>query len=295
MTPPPPAPDHVSPGDGLFSGASPDEIAELMFEHMSNHVLARIGIGTTDVDDRPTLTLTPSEVTTDPEGWVDFGVLGVFFDMASSNAFDPPRGGVHADISVTRLRPTTGPMVASARPLREGKRTAIVEIDLHDATTRALVATSTQEIVLRQMPIGEDANGSAEIMETMRSRFRAVLDGTVRLTSSLPETLGVERSGAQWTMALAPERTNGMGALHGGCGITLVEVAATEATTALIGPCRTLQSTVRFLAPGRIGPFRARPEVDVVTPGVAVARVFVTDPGQEDRLVMMADTQLVVC
>ena len=70
----------------------------------------------------------------DADGHVNFGVLGVLLDMGSSGAFAGEEFSpwVHADITVHRLRPPAGGMVATARMLRRGKRTGVVELDVHD-------------------------------------------------------------------------------------------------------------------------------------------------------------------
>lgn len=270
------------------SGAPP----ESFLAHMGGHVMARIGLrGVDDGTDRR-MALETSPVTLEAGGHVDFGVLGVFFDMASSGGFDPPRGGVHADIAITSLRPPSGPMTATARAARQGSRTGVVEVDLRD-DTGALIATSTQEVVFRDPPV-ERPTERSEVMAAMRARFRAMFDGSVRLTEPLAEALGVERRGDRWHMAMAPDRTNGGGALHGGCAIALVSTAARDAATdALAGPARTLSAAVRYLAPARVGPFTAAAEVTGVTGPVATLRIRVTDDGQADRAVILADVHAV--
>lgn len=261
-------------------------------EHMSQHVMARIGMTAAPGDDGGrSMTLTSAPATTTPDGHVDFGVLGVFFDMAASAGFDPPRGGVHADIAITRLAPGRGTMTATPRQARQGSRTGVVEVDLHDEDG-TLVATSTQEIVFREMP-GVSDEQREEAMAGMRERFRALFDGVCRLEAPLDVTLGVERRGDSWHMGMGPDRTNGGGALHGGCGIAFVESVVRQASSDVLGSARTLSTAVRYLAPARVGPFTATAEITGVVGDVAVTRIRVTDDGQDGRAVILADAQAV--
>lgn len=262
-------------------------------EHFRGHVLSKVGLAFTDDEGGgPAVTLEPHPMVLDDDGHVSLGVLGVLFDLASSVASDNRgRPFVHADIGVQRLRPPSGTMLVTGAPARAGRRTAIVELEMHDRTG-ALVATSTQEIVWRG-PEGEGV--VSEAMEQMRSMFRTMFDGTCRLTRPIEQELGVTADGAgAWSMALGPDRTNGMAALHGGSAVVLVDAAvAGVMAERWHRPARTLSTTLRYLRPALVGPFVARPEVRVDEGGAAVLRVPVIDTGAGDELVIVAEAHAV--
>lgn len=257
----------------------------------ANHVLARVGLGFGDDGAGPRVRLEPSAPIVDASGRLEFGVLGILFDMASSTALaaETFRPFVHADITVHRLAAPKGAMLATASMVREGKRTGIAEIDLHDeAGTR--VAYSTQEIVFK----GPAPERTPE-MERMRDGFRSMFDGVCRLDSPLPTTLGItEPEPGTWAMSLGPDRTNGFGGLHGGVATTLIDVAASSLAAARWGrPAATVSAAVRYLSPGMVGPFHVRPELLVDGGTAAVLRVPVVDTGADGRTIILADAHVV--
>lgn len=251
-------------------------------EHLRAHVLSQIGIGFVDDGGGQAVTFAPGPALIGDDGHVDFGALGIMFDLASSTAFGPGqmRPFVHADIAVHRLRAPDGPMIATARAARAGQRTGIVEVELRDQAG-GLVATSTQEIVFKG-----PANEPSPEMARIRASFRSMFDGTCTMDRPLPDELGIVRDQpGVWSMALRPERSNGFGGLHGGVATSLVEVAASAA----VGPdARTVSAAVRYLAPAMAGPFLAQPAVLVETGDLAVVQVPVIDAGADDRLVILA-------
>lgn len=256
----------------------------------SGHVLGKIGLGFVDDGAGPSVVLTPHPLLVDADGFLGFGVLGMLMDLASSTALDwaPPRPFVHADITVHRLRPANGELVANARAVRQGRRTAIIVIDLRDGIGTT-VATSTQEIAFKGQP--EDAPPG---VKQARASFRSMFDGVCRMTRSLEDELGITESiPGSWSMALRPERTNGFGGLHGGVATTLVDAAASGFMSQQWDrPAQTVSAAVRYLSPATVGPFLAQPEVLVDAGGFAVCRVPVIDTGADDRLVILAETHV---
>lgn len=243
------------------------------FPAAGRHVLGRVGL--CFADGGRTLTLDPDPVLIDA-GHVSFGVLGVLFDMASSTALDRDAfvPFVHADITVHRLRQPNGPMAATARFARRGRRTGIVVVDLHDEAG-ALVATSTQEIVFR----GQAPEPTPELRR-IRSSFQSMFDGTCRLTQPLHHELGIGREddGPTWSMELGPDRTNGFGALHGGVATTLIDMASAGVVAERrAAPARTVSAAVRYLAPAQRGPFRLTPQVLHDDGTLALVRAPVVD------------------
>lgn len=250
------------------------------------HVLGRLGMRFADQGIR--LPVVP--VLRDPDGHLTFGALGVLLDMASSTAFRGEDTGhwVHADITIHRLHPPAdGEVLATARVLRRGKRTGVIELDLVDAEG-ALVAASTQQCVFLGLPSEPSDAG-----ERARAAFESMFDGRCRFEEPLPVELGVrEEPHGTWTMDHGPDRTNGLSGLHGGVATTLVDAAAAGAVSAPRGePARTVSAAVRYLVPALHGPFRATPHVLQDDGRVAVVRVPVRDA--EGTTVISADVQVV--
>lgn len=272
-------------------------------EHAGRHVLNKLGVGFDFVEGpgaRPRPFLEAAPVLLDADGELNFGVLGMYLDLASSMALD--EGSfvpfVHADITAHRLgRPVPGSRLwATATAARVGKRTGIVEIDVADEAGTP-IAYSSQEIVFLGPVSGPSATMTPE-GESIRARFRAMFDGQCRLVRPLYEELGIEVEHADGTapiarMPLTPDRTNGFGGLHGGTGTALVDAAATAAARWATGRERAVVSgDVRYLAPGRVGPFRAQSRVLRAGDQVTVLRVALHDEGADDRLVILAEVHL---
>lgn len=260
------------------------------FDDVAAHVLAKIGLGFADDGGGSAVVFDPDPILVDGAGHVGFGALGILFDLASSTALDREafRPFVHADITVHRLRPAAGQLVASARMARQGRRTGIAMIDLRDQHG-TIVAASTQEIVFTATPAEATPR-----MEKMRDSFRSMFDGTCRLARPLEDELGItQASPGEWSMALRADRTNGFGGLHGGVATTLVDAAAAGTMSARWdAPARTVSAAVRYLAPALTGPFLAQPAVLVDSGSFAVLRVPIVDTGDDDRLVILAEAHV---
>lgn len=254
---------------------------------MAGHVLGQIGIHATEAGDPCGsgihLHLSPQVMTSD--GHVDFGVLGVFLDLASSQpGFN--RGFVHADISVHRVdRPRGEKLLTTVRMPREGKRSAVVEVDVHDELgTR--VAYSVQQIRFATPPMPEDPKRFAAI----RAMFQKQFDGTCRLRNPLHEMLEISRDGEAWRMPLTSASRNGFGGLHGGVTFAIVGDAAAGAA----GPgAKATSALIRYLAKGGAGPFRAVPTVMPQADGDAIVRVELYDEGADDLLISLGEVHVV--
>lgn len=257
-----------------------------VFPDVRRHVLGRLGLSFDG--GRHTVCLPDEPVLLDADGHVNFGVLGVLLDMGSSGAlaseeFSP---WVHADITVHRLRAPQGGLATTARALRRGKRTGVVELDVHD-DAGALVAASTQQIAFLGPPPEPNPDLNAR-----HEAFQSMFDGSFHLADPLPGYLGIRDDGAgTWSMDHGPDRTNGMGGLHGGVATTLIDAAAAGAVgLARGGRARTVSAAVRYLRPALHGPFSVTPEVLHDDGGVAVVRTPVLDA--EGTLVISADVHV---
>ncbi len=257
---------------------------------MTGHVLGQIGLHWPEAGDPcgEGLHLHISPLLLEPDGHIDFGVLGVFLDMAGSQA-GPMRPFVHADISIQRIaRPVGEKVFIDARTLRAGKRTSIVQVEAFDELGNR-VADSTQQVSYRPLPVAEggdseEANGRAA---EMRRRFRESFDGTCRLKGRLHDIIGLTEGEADdgspyWTMPSGEASQNGFGGLHGGVAFDLVTDAGAGGASWQSGaPARANGALLRYLAPATVGPFRAVPTVMVEEDGAAFVRVQVYDDGQE--------------
>lgn len=262
---------------------------------MTGHVLGQIGLHWPEPGDPcgEGLHLHVSPLLLEPDGHFDFGVLGVFLDMAGSQA-GPMRPFVHADISIQRIaRPRGKKVFIDARTLRAGKRTSIVQVEAFDELgTR--VADSTQQVSYRSFPGSDDA-GSDERGAEMRRRFRASFDGVCKLEGRLHDIIGLREGTADdgssfWTMPSGEASQNGFGGLHGGVAFDLVTDAAVGGASQQTGQrARANGALLRYLAPATVGPFRAVPTVMVEDDGAAFVRVQVYDDGQDARLCILGE------
>ena len=264
---------------------------------MDGHVLGQIGLHWPESGDPcgEGLHLHISPLLLEPDGHVDFGVLGVFLDMAGSQA-SQMRPFVHADISIQRIaRPQGEKVFISARALREGKRTSVVQVEAFDELgTR--VADSTQQISYRTFD-GADTDAVSERSAEMRRQFRASFDGRCRLAGRLHDIIGLTEGAAAdgspyWTMPSGEASQNGFGGLHGGVAFDLVTDAAVGGASKRLGPVRANGALLRYLAPATAGPFRAVPTVMVEDDEVAFVRVDVFDDGQDARLCIVGEVHV---
>ncbi len=231
---------------------------------MDEHVIGQIGIHAVEPPDPcgTGMHLHLSPAVMEDDGHVDFGVLGVFLDMASSQAGEM-RPFVHTDISVHRIaKPTGTKLLVDAVAAREGKSSSVVHIDVHDDLgTR--IAYSCQSIRYMGPPRAEHAD---ETSDAMRRRFLERFDGNCTLPGRLHDIVGLERDDAAgspvWRMPLGPSSRNGFGGLHGGVAFSLVGEAAAGGATAAVGPAKTTSALLRYLAPGQVGPVPGRARRD---------------------------------
>jgi acyl-coenzyme A thioesterase PaaI-like protein len=224
-----------------------------------------------------------SDAVLEPDGHVDFGVLGGFLDMACSQA-GLNRGFVHADISVHRIdRPRGTKLFVDARKARDGKRSAVITIDVHD-DLGTHVAYSCQQVRFA----GEMTFDDPERMAAFRKIFYEQFDGVCTLPGPLHELLDLTNDGRTWTMPLSPASRNGFGGLHGGVAFALVGDAAAGAAGG-----KTTSALIRYLARGVVGPFRAEPSEMPLADGDAFVRVEVYDEGADDLLINRGEVHVV--
>lgn len=287
---------HVQVGGA--PGAAPPAAARRAHSHdpvhpMADHVLTRIGLQITMDADVPRFDLPLRPVLLGPDGHVDFGVLGVYLDMAAGQALvgTHDRPWVHADITMHRLAAPCGDVLTARTTVaRMGGRSGVVVVEVHDdADTH--VARSVQEIVF---------TGAAPPPGTQPDRipFYELVHGECTLEAPLAEVLAIDRvveggDGPSWTIPLGDESRNGFGGLHGGVTMAVVEAAAVGAVGEATGAAGwALSASVRYLAPSLVGPFRATPRLVARRGDVALVAVELRDPGMDDRLTVVADVHV---
>jgi hypothetical protein len=98
---------------------------------------------------------------------------------------------------------------------------------------------------------------------------------------------GMRRADGHWGLPeLATEVASPDAALHIGPQFVILETAALDAATTLVGTGRlqAISSHVMFMARGKVGPFRAVAEAMGGADGVVAVRVLLYDEGNGDRL-----------
>ncbi len=272
-----------------------DEPATADVHPFTDHVLAKVGLhaGDTAGGCEDGLHLHISDDVLDDDGHVDFGVLGVFLDMASSTAGEMVPF-VHSDISINRIaRPAGSRVYAVARALRQGKRTGVVQVEAHDDTGRR-IADSTQQIVFAKIEMERtfEIHDPAE----RRRKFYEPFDGVCKLGGRLHDLIGIERIGGadgdHWSMPNTPASRNGWGGMHGGVAFDLVTECAAGAAGSAVGPVEAKSALLRYLAPAIEGPFRAVPVVMPQGDGSVFVRVAVHDDGRDDLLCIVGEVHL---
>lgn len=265
--------------------AMPAEPAESSRHPMADHVINQIGLHASEPGDGcgSGLHLHLSPLVLEPDGHVDFGVLGVFLDLASSQVVDTGPF-LHADISINRIgRPRGQRLYSNARALRAGKRTTIVHLEaIDDEGVR--VADSTQQIVAIAPSPEMQAAMHGVSPEEGRRRFMSAFNGECRLAGQLHDIIGIERASdadmPSWTMPLGPASRNGFGGLHGGVAFDLVAEAAVGGAAEVDVIAQPVGALLRYLAPATGGPFRAIPAAMRQADGATFVRVEVHDEGQ---------------
>jgi acyl-coenzyme A thioesterase PaaI-like protein len=279
----------------MVDEGAPAEPLKPSMDAMSDHVLGQIGL---HLDPAAAcgsgLHLHLDPMLFEDDGHLDFGVLGLFLDMASSQV-GVMRPFVHADISIHRIaRPTGRVLAAEPTTLRQGRRTSIVHVAVRDEHG-VHVADSTQQLAFPGAAPAEPP--ASEHADEQRSRFFSRFDGRCTLPGRLHDIIGITDDvgpdGAPcWTMPIGPSSRNGYGGLHGGVAFDLVTEAATRAATGAVGAVEAKSALLRYLAPANIGPFRAVPTVLPQEDGSVFVRVAVLDLGADSLLCILGEVHL---
>ncbi len=215
----------------------------------------------------------------DPNGHVRMGPIVYSVDVATGLAMGvavlaDERWVVTTDVDVRLLTPVKeGPLRVDAEVLRAGATTAVSAFTLHDESAGRIVGGGT--CTGRPFPFEFDR----ALLEVPIGVRRRHAPAEPVAADSLPSHLGFRiAEGGAVEVDIAGWLRNPWGILHGGVTGCLVDVAAEAAGAAALGRAvRVADTTIRFLAPGRVGPARAVPRLLSRVDGSALLEVKVMD------------------
>jgi uncharacterized protein (TIGR00369 family) len=171
---------------------------------------------------------------------------------------------------------------ASARVVRAGRTTVVIEVDLVDDAARGVgIATMSFAVLPRR-----DHNPDVSIVRGQGPSTMATEES--RLREPLLAALGLDIVDAAAGVVEAPVldwSKNSMGAMQGGIVAVVADAAAEAALRAATGaPLVVSDLQVTYLGFGRVGPVRSRVDVLGTTANSASARVELVDVGAEQRV-----------
>jgi acyl-coenzyme A thioesterase PaaI-like protein len=214
-----------------------------------------------------------------PDGSVRASFLATLIDVAggrTSAGLSRPTAALTQEITLHKLAPLrSGEARVDVRPVRNGKTLILHDLDLTDAEGRS-IGRATMSSSRIPSPPGMDLSG----IRSGEWIHHALPDSAIRVP--LAEYAGVRTAGPDAIeLDLTPCLANGLGILHGASQALAVEFAAERAASGR----SVTDLSVRYLSPGRKGPFRARAELLRDSSSSALARVELVDLGHSDALV----------
>jgi uncharacterized protein (TIGR00369 family) len=196
---------------------------------------------------------------------------------------------VTTDMDVRVTTPVTaGSLRVDAEVLRAGATTVVSAFTLHDESTGRAVGGGT--CTGRPFPISFDRK-YLEIPVGER-RTHAPAQGTTG--GAMATELGFRLAeGGAAEVDIADWLKNPWGIMHGGVTSCLADLSAAAAGASALGrPGLVVGTTIRFLAPGRVGPARAIPRVLAADKDSALVEVRVTDEGSKGRLLAVTSSTI---
>ena len=252
----------------------------------------RISIERSEAGGHALLPIVP-EILTD-QGSVCAGALAVLVDLYCGGLaleVAQPSWLATLDLSLHLLRPLArGHVVARGSVLRAGRQTVVVEVALRDDEGgEAGLATMTYAVLDRRADTPQYAR------EFAGSRTDFALPGS-GLDRPFAERLGirvVDSAAGRAEIDLSDYVLNSLSALQGGAAATLVDVASVALGRALFGASvTTTDLEIRYLALGKLAPFRAQARVLRRDAHSASLRVEVRESGPDARLCYVATTRV---
>jgi uncharacterized protein (TIGR00369 family) len=217
------------------------------------------------------------------------GAVAYAVDVATGQAMGMAalagdRWVVTTDMDIRLIRPVdSGELRVDAEVVRAGETTVVATFTLHDGQG-AVVGGGTA--TGRPFPFTFDR----ALLGMRVGESRGYAFGEPAAEAGFVEHFGLRvAEGGAAEVDIADWLRNPWGILHGGVTSCLVDLAAASAGGHALGrPAAVTGATIRFLAPGRVGPAQAAPQVQVVDGDRALVEVRVTDAGAERRLLAVA-------
>jgi acyl-coenzyme A thioesterase PaaI-like protein len=235
---------------------------------------------------------------TDSGGRVRVGVLATLVDVVAGEMAIRtvlPGWTATSDLSVhVDEVPGEGPIEASARVLRSGRQTVVLEATLRAGIDRREFGVAHVGFAILP-PRGDLQSGSHwAAAPAERTEFALPDSG---FEKPILDTLGLEfdvESPAITRLPGIPDYLiNSLGALQGGAVAILLEAAAERfARATLTGPVRVRSIAIHYLKLGRVGPIRAESRRIARTAGGELVRVTLHDEGADDVLLSVATIQV---
>ena len=226
-----------------------------------DHVLRELGLETDLRPDGVLLGYLPiTDAVRSPSGEPQLGVVATMVDvmggLSSIRACTPDRVAT-ADMSL-HLVPTGGTdhLVGTMHIRRRGRRTLVVEVELHDGRGRPAGLATLTFAVLPQPP-------GSPVFPTPEPGRRVAIEPTDVGRRPFAEALGLRRTDPGTVeIDVVPQVRNSLGALNGGFLTATIDAACADAAAAALArPAESVELHTAFLELGRVGPVQARATV----------------------------------
>jgi uncharacterized protein (TIGR00369 family) len=229
------------------------------------------------------------EVCTDA-GSVRAGALATLVDVLGGGLAATavhPNWIATADLTVHLVRGVAGDAVeASARVLRAGRTTVVIEVALDNDEGRAVGVATMSFSVLPRREINPDIATTRPLGPSSMALPDSGLD--LPLLDAL-EIRTIDAARGVVEAPVVPWALNSMGAMQGGVVATLVDAAGETALRHASGePLVVTDIQMTYLAFGKAGPIRTAVDVLSVSAARGVARVEVVDAGSDVRRMAVA-------
>ena len=234
----------------------------------------------------------------DARSAVRAGIVATFVDAYAGGA---ALRAVHpdwiatGDLSLQTLHPLThSKLRASARVLRAGRRTVVLEVELRDAAERlepSALATMTFSRLPRRdvqkFDPGDDDGSEPSSIPLLGEGLRIpVLD-----------RIGIEVIDAAAGIVEVPKASyiaNSLQSIQGGVMALIVDAACELAAGSAVGaPVATEDLAIHYLELSRVGPVHSRVRILRRSNRVTLLRVELHDAGDNDRLLSVATASAV--
>lgn len=185
-----------------------------------------------------------------------------------------------------------GEITARARLLRQGRRTAVIEVELFSS------ATPAEPVGLATVGFSVlEARGELQRADSPEGASRTEFAHPNRvLSEDILKRVGVrwiDATAGQLSVELTPYLRNTLGAVQGGA-LALLADAAGEARGRAEGheSGATRDLTLHYLAQGKTGPLETRTRVLAREGRSTLVRVEIVDRGENDRLILTATNRV---